>query len=134
MAKYLNMAAKQVIIRYATVGLICIVHTFADAQALIDPTRPPSAVATEDTAMGQISTTGPVVQSVLISSRRVEAIISGQTVKVGDKVGDAKVVKITENEVVLRNGKDSQELKLFPNIEKRWNPTRLGTKADNRRQ
>ena len=46
------------------------------------------------------------------------AIIAGQTVKQGDKVGDAKVISIKENEVVLRNGDAVQTLKLFPNIEK----------------
>ncbi|WP_292934458.1 hypothetical protein [Noviherbaspirillum sp.] len=116
MAQYLNVTAKQVIIRFATACLVFGVHFIAVAQVLSDPTRPPAAASSE-LASGQAAT-GPILQSILISPHRAEAIINGQTVKVGDKVGDAKVVKITESEVLLSSGKDLKALKLFPNIEK----------------
>lgn len=105
----------------------------AVAEAITDPTRPPL-----ENTIGDIAPTSgekPVLQSVLISPLRVEAIINGRTVKVGDKVGDAKIVKISESEVLLREGKDLQVLKLFPNVEKRPNSRRHGTgKVDERRQ
>ncbi|HJV83165.1 hypothetical protein [Noviherbaspirillum sp.] len=116
MAQYLNMTAKQVIIRSATACLAFGVHFIAMTQVLSDPTRPPVAASSE-LASGQAAA-GPILQSILISPHRAEAIINGQTVKVGDKVGEAKVVRITESEVFLRSGKDLQALKLFPNIEK----------------
>lgn len=86
------------------------------AQTLNDPTRPPQqgAKVERDAVIGD----GPVLQSVLIAPGRSEAIISGRTVRVGDRVGEAKVVKIAESEVVLRTGKDLQILKLFPGMEK----------------
>ena len=86
------------------------------AEPLTDPTRPPASLT-----VGQQDATsfsGPVLQSVMISVERRAAIISGQTVKLGDKFGNAQVIKISEGEVVLRSGKDLQILKLFPNIEK----------------
>jgi len=58
---------------------------------------------------------------VLISPTRRVAVIDGQTVALGEKFGEARVVRIAEDEVVLRNGQDQQVLKLFPAIEKRRN-------------
>lgn len=130
MAEYLNMAAKHVIIRGAAVCALFMTAVPAAAQALVDPTRPPASLGMEPANSSQASQSGPVLQSVLISPRRKEAIISGQTVKIGDKVGEAKVVRIAEDEVVLRSGKELQTLKLFPNIEKRSTPSRAGSKSD----
>lgn len=84
---------------------------------LPDPTRPPSSFAVG--GMGSpAASSGPVLQSVLISSGRRIAVINGQTVHVGDKVGEARVAKISEGEVVLNDGKSLQTLKLFPGAEK----------------
>lgn len=87
----------------------------ACAQALVDPTRPPTGYARNPD--GEVFT-GPVLQSVLISSSRRVAIISGKTVKVGDKFGEAQVVSIADGEVILRTGKDKQVLKLYPSLYK----------------
>ncbi len=89
------------------------------AQALPDPTRPPSALNTVQEADAVASEAGPALQSVILSSDRKIAIINGQAVKQGDKYGEARVIKITETEVVLRNGNEMQTLKLFPSIEKK---------------
>lgn len=100
--------------------------TFALAQALVDPTRPASmAAAGEPNA--EAAATGPILQSVLVSPRRTEAIISGRTVKVGDRIGDARVMRIAENEVVLRSGAGLQTLKIFPDIQKHRNAGRTVT-------
>lgn len=47
------------------------------------------------------------------------ATVNGRMVKVGDRVGEARVVRISETEVVLRNGGSVETLKLFPGMEKR---------------
>ena len=87
------------------------------AENLPDPTRPPATLAplSSDAAPFQ----GTVLQSVMISPTRRIAIISGQRVRVGDSFGEARVVKITESEVVLRSGGELQTLKLFPDVDKR---------------
>ena len=90
----------------------------AGAQALSDPTRPPAnfggAADTDADAGG-----GTVLQSVIISPTNKAAIISGVMVKLGEKYGDAVLVKVAENEVVLKTGATSQTLKLLPGVEKR---------------
>lgn len=104
-------------------SLLLLVAGTAAAQSLPDPTRPPGALASaSDVEATDGAASAPLLQSIIISAGRRLAIIAGHTVKPGDKFGDAKVVRITENEVVLRNGNDLQTLKLFPNIEKQPSP------------
>lgn len=92
----------------------------ACAENLPDPTRPPPELAASSSAAdGAAVPTGPVLQSVQISPSSRSAIISGQRVVQGGIYGDARVVKISESEVVLKSGSDYQTLKLFPGVEKR---------------
>lgn len=108
---------------------ICLspLSTAGAAEMLRDPTRPPAMLYAPD-GVAEIES-GPVLQSVLISSGRRTAVISGQSVKVGDKVGDARVIRIKETEVVLKAGSSLQTLKLFPDVEKR---TAVKTKRSKR--
>lgn len=87
------------------------------AEALRDPTRPPAVLYAP--ADGAGIETGPVLQSVLISQGRRTAVISGRSVKVGDRFDDGRVIRINETEVVLKTGSGLQTLKLFPDVEKR---------------
>ena len=116
--------------RLLAISCLVLCLPLAHAQDLIDPTRPPAAMNTRMEPTAGTQAGGLVLQSVLISPTRKAAIISGRTVALGEKLGDAKVVKITETEVVLRNGKEMQTLKLFPDIEKR--PGAPRTKNDGR--
>ena len=95
-----------------------LIASSAMGEVLPDPTRPPDAL---NPVFGNAVTVnaGPVLQSVLISRGRRVAIISGKQVRVNDKFGDARVMKITETEVVLQSGKDRQTLKLFPEMDKK---------------
>lgn len=125
MAAYLNELTKKRMAAKATLSLVFMAASCAFAEQLPDPTRPPAFIAV---GSEQSAAAAPVLQSVLISPTRVVAVISGQTVKVGDKFGEARVIKIAESEVVLRNGQDVQVLKLFPNVEKRLASSRINTK------
>ena len=89
----------------------------AAAQVVIDPTRPPGGYAVE--SPDALPDGGMTLQSVLISPSQKAAIISGVVVKLGEKYGDAVLVKVAETEVVLRTGETSQVLKLHPGVEKR---------------
>jgi hypothetical protein len=62
---------------------------------------------------------GMVLQSVMISPAMKAAIISGTVVRLGEKYGDAVLVKVAENEVVLKGSEGNQVLKLYPGVEKR---------------
>jgi len=90
----------------------------ASAQVLNDPTRPPSGFAVGD-AEGGDAGGGIMLQSVMISPTRKSAIINGVMVKLGEKYGDAVLIRVAENEVVLKSGATQQVLKLYPGVEKR---------------
>jgi MSHA biogenesis protein MshK len=83
------------------------------AQGVSDPTRPPQAVESPGDAPGS------GLQSVFISETRKAAIIGGQLVELGQKYGDATLVRVAEGEVTLTKGGDTQVLHLFPGVEKK---------------
>ena len=95
--------------------IIALLAPPALAQPLADPTRPP-----DFTAPGTATApSGPRLHSVLISPGRRLAVVDGETVAVGGKVGDATVVQISETEVVLKRGDETERLTMFSGIEKR---------------
>jgi MSHA biogenesis protein MshK len=100
-------------------ALVLVFSASAVAQVTIDPTRPPSGYATAAPEPSGDAAGTLTLQSVLISPSQKAAIISGVTVKLGEKYGDAVLVKVAENEVVLKSAGASQVLKLYPGIEKR---------------
>ena len=77
------------------------------------------------------ASSGPVLQSILITPTRRSAIISGELVAQGGKFRDARVVRITDSEVVLRTGRNQETLKLFPGVEKRG-PQSAATEKGNK--
>lgn len=114
MAESMIAHAKSVVKGTCLTALIW--SSVAIAQTTPDPTRPPDAIV--NGSGGVIESSGPVLQSVLISPHSQMAIISGQTVKLHQKFGDFRLVHISETEVTLQNGKVQEVLKLFPNIKK----------------
>src|SRR5450830_479190 len=99
-------------------GLFWCCVPLACAQAIDDPTRPPAALwapAASDAAPPKPAR--PQLQSVLISNKpggRRLAVIDGQIVRQGSKVGSAVVVEIQDTAVVLRRGKSLETFKLYP--------------------
>ena len=91
--------------------------TTAFAQALRDPTRPPSFSESAREGEARVSQ-GPVLQSVIVSGGRKLALIDGRTYTVGDKVGEAKLVAISGSEVVLRESGGNKVLRLTPDAQK----------------
>jgi MSHA biogenesis protein MshK len=102
-------------LRLCLAAVIAVWAPYAAAQLSNDPTKPPSSVlsAIPENEGRQ----GNVLQSVLITPTDRVAIIGGERFKVGDRYGDARVVRISENEVVLRSASGSETLHLYPNIE-----------------
>jgi MSHA biogenesis protein MshK len=88
----------------------------APAGALADPTRPPVVASEEGTAAPVLSTQ---LQAILISRGRKLAVINGQTVPLGGRVGEGRVERITETEVTVRTGEQVEVLRLLPGIEKK---------------
>lgn len=103
-------------VRFLSV-LVCALGLYATgalAQPLNDPMRPPQFIVQPEA----IAKAGPVLQSVIISKERRYAIISGERIAVGGVYGDAKLVRIAENEVTLRDAAGDIVLKLVPEIKK----------------
>jgi MSHA biogenesis protein MshK len=98
----------------AAIGLFT---SSVQAQGLSDPTRPPGAGAMQSSTSDEIPA-GRQLQSVLLSGGRRLAIIDGTMVALGGKLGEARVVKISETEVVLKTGEETEILKLFPSVDK----------------
>lgn len=120
MAKHLSKTVKAVTMAVVCAGCLSMAEA-AIAQGMPDPTRPPSIVSEPERNQDGAAAL-PQVQSILISPTRRVATIDGRTVRVGDMVGDARVARILENEVVLSRGQERQVLKLFPGIEKQRAP------------
>lgn len=105
------------------------------AQMLADPTRPPEAVtAPHQGGAAQPGAAGPVLQSILISPTRREAIVDGRTVRVGDRIGDARVTGIAEGRLTLRTGGATQTLSLYPELRKQPNSDRSRAGAGEQRK
>ena len=93
----------------------------APAGVSVDPTRPPSPAA--GAPGGQKGAQGRILQSVLIAPGRSVAVVDGEMVRVGSRLGDAEVVKIDESGVVLRSSGRTETLKLLPDAKRVGNRT-----------
>lgn len=84
-----------------------------------DPTRPPAAAMTPEAAGSLAMPAESGVQTVILRrGGKSAAVINGTYVSVGDMVGDKRVRKISESEVVLTGPGGREVIKLTPAIEK----------------
>lgn len=88
------------------------------AAALTDPTRPMDFATGSAAPSTPAHPAAPVLQSTLVSPDRKSAIISGKTVKIGDKFRGAVVTDITAYEVRLSQGGRETSLRLLPKLQK----------------
>lgn len=87
-----------------------------------DPTRPPAAWLAPEALAGEGGgeAAGPRLQSVLLPERgRPVAVISGKTVLLGERVGEARLVGLTERAAVLRGPEGVTRLYLTPEVDKK---------------
>ncbi len=101
--------------------LLCATE-IALAENLPDPTRPAIDLGGGAGAGGGQASAAPVetapqgLQSIIISPQYRAAIINGETVRLGGKVGNSTLVEVRENSVVLQNGQGRRVLELFPKV------------------
>jgi MSHA biogenesis protein MshK len=99
----------------------------AGAELLPDPTLP--AIDLNSSGMGGSTEVVPEeavtrgLQSVIISPDYRAAIINGETVGLGGKYGDSRLVEVRENSVVLQNAQGRRVLELFPKVSIRKSET-----------
>ncbi|MBT9567000.1 MAG: MSHA biogenesis protein MshK [Thiobacillus sp.] len=86
----------------------------AAAEVLPDPTALPVRAASG----GEEIRPANVLTAIKLSRKQKIAVIDGQEVALGGHYQDARVTRISENEVVLRRGREVTVLKLYPEIEK----------------
>jgi MSHA biogenesis protein MshK len=88
----------------------------AQAQALSDPMRPPAFAA--PAGAGESSSSADLVlQSTLLSNGRRIAMIDGKPMKVGDRIGSARIISIDPGTVTLREANKTRVLRLVPGVE-----------------
>ena len=106
----------------AVMTLACFpMQAAATGQALGDPTQPPAVLVAPGSAGPHAAEPAEPaalhLQSILVSreagGRRI-AVINGEVVRAGAKIGDAVVESVGESAVVLRRGKNREPLRLFP--------------------
>ncbi|MDK9703714.1 MAG: hypothetical protein OEL20_11295 [Sulfuritalea sp.] len=84
-----------------------------------DPMRPPDALLAPAAAGGVAAAAENRVHTVILRpDGRSGAVINGQHVLVGDRLGGKRVLKIGESEVVLQGESGREIIKVTPAIEK----------------
>lgn len=103
--------------RRVTIFLLALFSLTAAAQ-VADPTRPADAPMADGSSSNTGNSLG--LQAIIVrpGKGRSTALIAGQTVRLGSKVGEKRVVKIAENEVVLQGDNGQEILRLTPSIQK----------------
>ncbi len=109
----------------------------AEGAPLGDPTRPPAEFAGPEGA--EPAEAGLRLQSVLLPKNgKPTAIISGKLVALGGKVGEARLVRLSETEAVLAGPQGIERLALTPDarkiIRKDREPTGAAGKAGEKRE
>lgn len=86
---------------------------------LADPTRPANALFTADQPGAAAAPVESGVQTVILRrDGKSAAVINGRHVVVGDQIGDKRVIRISESEVVLKGASGREVIKVMPAIEK----------------
>jgi len=93
--------------------LAAVVLAATPAWALDDPTRPPLRAA-KVAAPAKPAPPLLILQSVIRSPNGDAAIISGKLVPVGGRIGAARLVRVSEDEAVLRVDGAEKRLPLYP--------------------
>ena len=112
-------------LRMLLAAMLLCAPQIAAAEPLPDPTLP----AIDLNSSGTVSAPEVVpdeavprgLQSVIISPNYRAAIINGETVSLGGKYGDSRLVEVRENSVVLQNAQGRRVLELFPKVNIRKN-------------
>jgi len=115
MAAYLTLSFALIISLGAPRGL---------AQGLNDPTRPPREIL--GGAYAVEANLSPA-QVVIISTDRRQATINGQTVKLGGRYGNATLVRISDEEIVLKRADATEVIRLYSSVHRRkhWPAARI---------
>lgn len=86
---------------------------------LPDPTRPPAELMATEAGGAAAAPAESGMQTVIVRRKgKSGAVINGQYVEVGGKLGDKRVIKISESEVVLKGEGGREVIRLIPSVAK----------------
>lgn len=88
------------------------------AQPLRDPTRPPPDASPVTSKPAPSKRGRMILQTVVVSSDRRIAVISGRVMSVGDTLYGFRLAEIREGEVVMKGSKGTRTLRLYPEVNK----------------
>jgi hypothetical protein len=86
---------------------------------LPDPTRPPVQMMTPETGAGALPAESGMQTVIVRRNGRSGAVINGQYVEVGGKLGGKRVIRISESEVIVQGEGGRDVIRLIPSIEKK---------------
>jgi MSHA biogenesis protein MshK len=106
------------------------------AQGLSDPTRPPREIIGGGAAPAEFAANPSPAQVVIISTDRRRATINGQAVALGGRYGNATLVRISDEEIVLQRPEGTETIKLYSSVQrtKRWASAQENVKTPGRRE
>lgn len=115
MAQALNLLRGSIVLLAA---MLAVVPAFAED---LDPTRPPPGIAKTEAAdaTNDVQTSAGLQQIIRRAGMKPAAVINGQRVELGGRVGDARLTEVGEDFAVLRGLSGQETLYLTPGIRKK---------------
>ena len=107
---------------YLTLSLALVISLGAPrsvAQGLNDPTRPPREILGGSPDRYESAASSSPAQVVIISKDRRQVTINGRTVNLGERYGNATVVRITDEEIVLQRPEATEPIKLYSSVHRK---------------
>jgi MSHA biogenesis protein MshK len=106
-------------------GVFCLslmlitVLAWAGDASLPDPTQPPESVMQAASGTDAVPAAMTLLQTVILrQGARPAAIIGGELVSLGERYGEARLMSVSEDSVVLEGSGGRQVLYLMPGIHK----------------
>lgn len=100
--------------------LLLLAGSAAASAQLADPTRPPVMAEPAAALAGAAPPATSGLQSVILKKKgKPAALINGEIVELGGMVGESRLVKVSEDAVVLKGPSGEETLRLMPSAEKR---------------
>ena len=105
----------------AMMGLVLVSFlTRADAQGLRDPTIPPAEAGQASNAVaGSLAVAEPSTMTIIVRNGRPFWVVGTRLYAQGQKIGQARIERISETEVWLREGGVLRKVPQFTGIQRR---------------
>jgi len=115
-------------------GLLAVLPV--QAQGMRDPMRPAREISGEAGEPSEAAAGTSPAQVVLISKDRRQATINGRTVNLGGRYGNATLVGISDEEIVLQRPDSTEVIRLYSSVNRRMrlSPERSPTNTAEKRE